>query len=108
VGRWAFLTTVHVCLAVTGSSVTNAAVRKTDACRPPVRASDLAGTSRPRRTTDHMCGRRLMRVRARATTDPRCSTSVLRAGRDNFRDDRGDDRSACKSRSRLYLAFSPR
>ena len=40
--------------------------------------------------------------------DGRRSEPVFRAGRDNFRDNRRDSRWARKSRSRLYLAFSPR
>jgi hypothetical protein len=88
-----------------------------------------ARASRPSRTTDQICGRRLMRVKRRAPIScrhccrrkeplpsdcrSRCrvrrrSSPVLRADRDNFRDNRGDRRQACKWRSRLYLAFSPR
>ena len=82
-------------------------VFQTGACRTPVRASDLRVLLVPRRTTDQICGRRLMQVKRGAPiscrhrcrrkeplpsdqrsgrVDRRCSTPILRAGRDNFRD----------------------
>jgi hypothetical protein len=96
---------------------------------PPARSrARSTRASRHRRATDQICGRRLMRAKRRAPmscrrgcrrkeplhSDARSGASAApfsagsRAGGDNFGDSRGDNRQACKSRSRLYLAFSPR
>jgi hypothetical protein len=96
------------------------------------KASSSAGsvcTSHLQRASGQRSGRRLMRVKRCAPiscpsrcprkeplhsdqrsgrVDRRGSTPILRAGRDNFRDNRAESRRGRNSRSRLYLAFSPR
>ena len=106
-----------------------AAVQRTGACRRPDRARDPACVGCLQRASGQRSGRRLMRAKRRAPiscrhrcrrkeplpsdqrsgrVERRRSAPIFRAGRDNFRDNRGDSRRARKSRSRLYLAFSPR
>ena len=109
----------------------NGAVLQTGAYRPPVRASDLRALRMPRRTTDQICGRGLMRVKRYAPisrrlgcrrkeplhsdqrsgrVDRRRSTPILRAGRDNFRDNLGTARftvTQCQSYTQFLVAARP-
>ena len=105
------------------------AVQRTGACQTLDRAPDPACAACRQRASGQRSGRRLMRPKrcAPISCRHRCrrkeplhsdhrsgrgerrrSASLFRAGRDNFRDNRGGSRRARKSRSRLYLAFSPR
>ena len=85
--------------------------------------------SHPPRTTDQLCGHRLMRVKPRAPTgcwhgcrrkEPlpsgqrsgsliaRVQMRFLRAGRDNFRDNLALQQRSRHSKRVVYLGFSPR
>jgi hypothetical protein len=104
---------------------THAAVNRTGAGRWPDRERDPAGSGCLQRARGQRSGRRLMRAKRRTPiscrhrcprkeplhshhrsgrVESRRSAPIFGAGRDN----RGDSRPARKSRSRLYLAFSPR